>query len=55
MKLGPVTKHDKANTPTLKKLDDDAISENCEVIVIFLSYYQFDRTKNSLTALTIQL
>ena len=42
MKLGPVTKHDKANTATLKKLDNDVISENCEVIVIFSSNYQFE-------------
>ena len=35
MKLGPVTKLDKRNKTMLNKLDDDVMSENCEVIVIF--------------------
>ena len=39
MKLGPVTKLDKRNKSTSKKLNDDVISENCDVIVIFLDFW----------------
>ena len=35
MKRGPVTKVDKGNKKTSKKIDDDVISLNCDVIVIF--------------------
>ena len=35
MKLGAVTKPDKKNKTMSKKNNDDAISENCDVIVIF--------------------
>ena len=35
MKLGPVTKLEKTNKTTSKKLDNDVMSKNCEVIVIF--------------------
>ena len=35
MKLGTVTKPDKRNKTTSKKFDDDVMSENCDVIVIF--------------------
>ena len=41
MKLGAITKLDKINKVTLKKFDDDAISENCDVTIIFLIYGQF--------------
>ena len=41
MKLGPVTKIDKRNKTTLKKFDDDVMSANCDVIVIFPFYGQF--------------
>ena len=41
MKLGPVTKRDKRNKTTSKKFDNDAMSENCDVIVIFSIYGQF--------------
>ena len=41
MKLGPVTKLDKRNKTRSKKFDDDVISKNCDVIVIFLIYGQF--------------
>ena len=41
MKLGPVTKLDKRNKITSKKFDDDVMSENCDVIVIFPIYGQF--------------
>ena len=35
MKLGPITKFHKRNKTTSKKLDDDAMLGNCDVIVIF--------------------
>ena len=41
MKLGTVTKIDKRNTTKSKKIDDDFISENCDVIVNFPIYGQF--------------
>ena len=41
MKLGPVTKLDKRNKKTSKKFDNDAISGNCDVIVIFWIVSQF--------------
>ena len=36
MKLGQVTKLNKKNKTTSKKIDDDVMSENCNVIAIFL-------------------
>ena len=41
MKLGPVTKLNKRNKTMSKKFDDDVMSENCDVIVIFPIYGQF--------------
>ena len=41
MKLGLVTKIDKANTEMLKRCDEDVMSANCDVVVIFLIYGQF--------------
>ena len=41
MKLGPVTKLYKKNKTTSKNFDDDVMSENCDVIVIFSIYGQF--------------
>ena len=41
MKLGPVTKLDKKNKTTSKKFDNDIMSQNCDVIVIFPIYSQF--------------
>ena len=38
MKLGPVTKPDKRNKTTSKKIYDDVMSKNCDVIVIFPIY-----------------
>ena len=35
MKLGPVTKLDERNKTTSKKFDDDVMSANCDVMVIF--------------------
>ena len=40
MKLGPVIKLDKRKKTTLKKFDDDVMSENFVVIVIFPIYSQ---------------
>ena len=41
MKHGPVTKLDKRNKTTSKNFDDDAMSENFDVIVNFPIYGQF--------------
>ena len=41
MKLGPVTKLDKKNKTTSKKFDNDVVSANCDVIVIFPIYGEF--------------
>ena len=41
MKPGPVTKIDRRNKITSKNFDDDLISTNCDVIVIFPIYGQF--------------
>ena len=42
MKLGPVTKLDKRNKATSKKIDNDVMLANCEFIVIFPIYGQFE-------------
>ena len=41
MKPKPVTKRDKRNKNNVKKINDEVMSVNCDVIVIFLSYGQF--------------
>ena len=41
MKLGPVTILDKRNKTLSKKFDEDVISENYDVIVIFSIYSRF--------------
>ena len=41
MKLRPVTKFDKSNKKNVKKIDNDVMSESCDVIFIFLIYSQF--------------
>ena len=41
MKLGPITKLDKRKSTRSKKFDNDIISENCDVIIIFSIYGQF--------------
>ena len=41
MKLGPVTKLDKRNKKISKRFDDDIMSTNCDVNVIFPIYDQF--------------
>ena len=46
MKFGPVTKIDKGKKTTLKKFDDDVMSENCDVNAILLIYGQFGAIRN---------
>ena len=41
MKLGPITKCDKRNKTMSKNFDNDAITQNCDVIVIFRILSQF--------------
>ena len=41
MKLGPVTKLDKRNKATSKKVDVDVMSEHFDLIVIFRIFGQF--------------
>ena len=41
MKLGPVTRLYKRNKTTPKYFDDNVMSKNCDVIVIFPIYGQF--------------
>ena len=41
MKLDPVTELDKRNKTTSKKFDDDVMSENFDVSVIFQIFGQF--------------
>ena len=41
MKLGTVTKLDKRNKATSKKIDVDVMSGNCDVFVIFMIFGQF--------------
>ena len=45
MKLGPVTKLDKGNKTTSKNFDDDVMSGNCDVIVIFWIFDQFEAVR----------
>ena len=42
MKLGLLTKLDKGNASTSKKIDDDVMSANCDAIVFFPIYGQFE-------------
>ena len=42
MKLGPVTKLDKGDKSTSKKLGENVMSENSDVVVTFPIYDQFD-------------
>ena len=42
MKFEPVTKFDKGNIATSKRFGDDGMSPNCDVIVIFQIYGQFE-------------
>ena len=40
MKFGPVTKLEKRNKTTSKKIDDNAMSSNCDIRVVFPIYSQ---------------
>ena len=42
MKLGTVTKLDKRKTVKSRKFDENVMSANCDVIVIFPIYGQFE-------------
>ena len=44
MKLGPVTKLDKRNKPTSKKVDVDVMSGSCDVIVIFWIFANLEQS-----------
>ena len=46
LKLGPVSKLDKRNKTMSKKFDDDVMSANCNVILIFQIYGQFGAIQN---------
>ena len=46
IKRGTVTKLDKKNTTTLKKIDDDSASVNYDVILIFPVYGWFGAIQN---------
>ena len=46
LKLGPVSKLDKRNKTTSKKFDDDVMSANCNVILIFQTYGRFGAIQN---------
>ena len=41
MKLGPETKPVTRNKTISKNFDNDVMSENCDIIIIFLIYGQF--------------
>ena len=41
MKIGPVPKIDKKNKTTSKKIDDDVMTEKCDITAIFPIYVQF--------------
>ena len=47
MKLGPVTKLDKRNKATFKKIDVDVVPENYGVIVFFRIFGQFGAIRRS--------
>ena len=49
MKLGPVTKLDKRNTATSKKLDDDVLSANYDAIVIFRFMANLERFRSRIS------
>ena len=44
MKLGPVTKLDKRDTATSKKIDDNVMSVNCDATVIFLIFGNLEQS-----------
>ena len=46
MKLGPVTKLDKRKKATSKEFDYTVMLKNCDVIITFLVYGQFEAIQN---------
>ena len=46
MKLGPVPKRDKRNKKPSKRIDDDVMSTNCDVIIIFQISGKFGAIRN---------
>ena len=55
MKFGPVTKIDKRNIKTLKKIDDKVMSVNCDVIINFQIYGQLGTIRNPSLNITFSL
>ena len=53
MKLESVTKIHNRNETTLKKIDDDIILKNCEIIVIFPIYDLFGVMRKLMFSLTV--
>ena len=47
MKLGPVTKLNKRNNKTSKKINDDVMSANFDVMALFPIYDQFANLEQS--------
>ena len=47
MKLGPVTKLHKKNKKNAKKIDDDIISANCDITIIFLIHGELGANQKS--------
>ena len=55
MELRPVTKLDKRNKTTSKKFDDDVMSINCDVMVIFPIYGQFGAIRKLNSGLIVSI
>ena len=55
MELRPVTKLDKRNKTTSKKFDDDVMSVNCDVMVIFPIYGQFGAIRKLNSGLIVSI
>ena len=49
MKLGPVTKLDKRNEATSKNFDDNVMSGNCDVIVVFGIRANLEQSEDRIT------
>ena len=55
MELRPVTELDKRNKTTSKKFDDDVMSVNCDVMVIFPIYGQFGAIRKLNSGLIVSI
>ena len=55
MELSPVTEVDKRNKTTSKKFDDDVMSVNCDVMVIFPIYGQFGAIRKLNSGLIVSI